>query len=105
SFDGPPHFEFVEAVPNSPLQSTGVNHVAFWTDDLNQAVRDFETDGYKLVLTRMDENGTAPFRFAYMESSAGIIIELMDSAFQHFFEDYLGYRERGKSTWTDTAPR
>lgn len=98
SFDGPPHFEFVEAVPNTPLQATGVHHVAFWADDLKQAAQEFEDSGYRLVLTRMDGNETAPFRFAYMENRDGIVIELMDKAFQHEFQVYLKYRDRNKMT-------
>ncbi len=103
SFDGPPHFEFVEAVPNTPLQPTGVHHVAFWTDDLNAAIEEYAERGYKVVLTRIDENGVAPYRFAYVENPDGIIIELMDSAFQHVFEEYLEYRDRRKKPWTGAA--
>lgn len=97
SFDGPPHFEFVESVADTPLQATGVHHVAYWVDDLSSAIKRFETDGYRVAMTRADENGVSPYRFAYVEGPDGAIVELMDDVIRPAYEEYLQYTARGKS--------
>lgn len=90
SLHGSPHIEFVEMVPGTPLADEGVHHFAYWVADLGAAVANMEKAGFRMEVTRCDDEGRMPYRFAYMVGPGNIRIELMDLAVKPGYDDYLG---------------
>ncbi|MEY2774935.1 MAG: hypothetical protein RL218_160 [Actinomycetota bacterium] len=82
SIDDPFHVELIEDCPGSPwqLDSSGVpHHMGWWAHDLRRDIKQLETEGYRLDAWMVDEDDE-PTRFAYLQSPAGMRVELVDIA-------------------------
>jgi hypothetical protein len=82
SIDDPVHVELIEDCPGSPwqLDTSGVpHHMGWWAHDLRRDIKRLESEGYRLDAWMVDEDDQ-PTRFAYLQSPAGMRVELVDIA-------------------------
>jgi catechol 2,3-dioxygenase-like lactoylglutathione lyase family enzyme len=88
SREGPVHVDLIQGKPGTIWEATGqrVHHFAYWTDDLPGDVKRLSEEGWRLEMTRCDEQGR-PSQFAYLIRADGFRLELLDELGR---ADYLG---------------
>ncbi|MGH3248955.1 MAG: VOC family protein [Trebonia sp.] len=81
SREGPIHFDLIEGKPGTIWATAGprLHHLAYWTDDLRGDIEQLAEDGWRLELTKPDDEGN-PTVFAYLIRDDGLRLELIDEA-------------------------
>jgi hypothetical protein len=83
SLEGPPYLELVEELSGGvwATQALGLQHVGFWTDDLEGSVRRLDSAGCRGRVRHAPPDGQ-PALFSYHEVAPGLWWELVSTAFQ-----------------------
>ena len=87
--------ELLEGGPNSVWETTELavlHHLAYWVDDVADAVATLQSDGWSLEVTTADENGR-PSMFAYATKPGNARVELTDAARRDPTLDRLGWAQ------------
>ncbi|MDT3443262.1 MULTISPECIES: VOC family protein [unclassified Pseudofrankia] len=81
SRQGPIHVDLIKGEPGTIWETAGprLHHFAYWTDDLAADVIRLTSEGWRLEMTKPDENGR-PTLFAYLVRADGFRLELIDAA-------------------------
>ena len=96
SLEGPPYLELVEERSGDvwAAQALGLQHVGFWTDDLDGSVRRLESAGFPSRVRHAPDEGR-PELFSYHEVAPGLWWELVSEAFRPRLEARLTTPEDG----------
>jgi hypothetical protein len=84
---GPIHVDLIQGRPGTIWAATEprLHHFAYWTDDLAGDITRLTEQGWRLEMTRPDDQGR-PTQFAYLIRDDGFRLELLDHLGR---EDYL----------------
>jgi hypothetical protein len=89
SREGPVHLELLGAVAGTPWDELSpLHHVGTWAQDLRRGVADLEHGGMEMEVTYDDPSG-GPVGFAYMTSTTGLRIELIDAGRREVMERWI----------------
>ena len=82
SQQGSPHIELVKSEPGSvydPARGTHVHHFGYWTSDLSASLVDYQSRGWQIEATLLDEEGR-PAAFAYLSRPGEVWVELVEES-------------------------
>jgi catechol 2,3-dioxygenase-like lactoylglutathione lyase family enzyme len=81
-----PRLELVRSVPGTfwSAAGSGLHHVGYWSDDVSADVGELTDEGYELEVTRAGQGGG--LFFAFLRSTAGFRVELVDRRAQPSIE-------------------
>jgi hypothetical protein len=89
---GPPWLEFLEgpvgSVWSAQSGNSGLHHLAYWVDDLENERRQLEDSGVAFEVGPVDPEGR-PLGFSYHQTSQGFRIEIVDSRLRGSVERHM----------------
>jgi catechol 2,3-dioxygenase-like lactoylglutathione lyase family enzyme len=96
SVQGPPHYEVIASVPDTPWDpaKAGVHHLCYWSDRSNEVCAALEAAGYRRVL------GQAGSEAGYFISPDGRLTEIIGPTLHGQLSGWIasaGRAERGSS--------
>ncbi len=74
SVEGRPHFEVIEAIPDTPwapANGLGVHHLCYWSDDSTRVCGELEQRGFRRVMGRPGAGS------GYFRAASGVYLEIL----------------------------
>lgn len=89
SMQGPPYLELVEERSGDVWGAHGLSltHVGYWAEDVMAAKRGLEAAGLRMRMHAPDDG--RPMRYSYHQTSSGLWIELVQTAFRDQLTDWI----------------
>ncbi|MFV0463943.1 MAG: VOC family protein [Nostocoides sp.] len=88
SVEGPPYVELIAAAEPPWDMREGMHHMGIWSEDLLEDLETLESQGYRKAVTGITRGG-ASGGFAYLNSPAGLLVELVDTRSKAAFDRWL----------------
>jgi Glyoxalase/Bleomycin resistance protein/Dioxygenase superfamily len=97
SVEGPPHIELIEGVPGSPWDTSSgsrIDHIGFWSDDLDASADRAISGG--LPLSKDADGRVVNLPFVYHDARAsGMRVEFIDASTREGFYQRIGAARNG----------
>ena len=101
-----PWLELFEGAPGSPWhqpEGARIDHIGYWSDDLDRSAQTLIDAGYELELT-IPTDTPGLLGMAYMRHPTGLRVEIHTSADKEVFDGWVYRGEPLNLTWGPSAP-